>query len=275
MCTGSDAGTWTSGIAWWPSADPTRPNGRAHQLRLLLPDLAADPLATDATARQLDLDCDTQPASGGDCDDLRAAYHGGAADSCDGLDTNCDGQRYVPQSCIQSGVTCSLGGMTNTGVAMCDDEKGTLGACTPTAACACASNPQSCAHCVVDVIGTTAAKTFCAPAVGRLSLTGCSTTACTVEVVNATNGWGALVGTSETGPFTNKVSGVHSYVNIEAKKSGAFPFQMGSAGEVYLQVTDATNRVTIMPVDLQMSGDNNLCTPVPNAPTTSRMTCSP
>ncbi|MBL0212690.1 MAG: hypothetical protein IPQ07_02275 [Myxococcales bacterium] len=49
-----------------------------------------------------------------------------------------------------------------------------------------------------------------------MTLTACEATTCDVEVVGATTGWRAFIGTAETGPFTNRVVGVHN-VYLEAK----------------------------------------------------------
>jgi len=54
VCDG-EAGSWRSGAVW------KRPSG--PQIRLLLPDLAADPAATDAMLRDSDLDCDQYAAA--------------------------------------------------------------------------------------------------------------------------------------------------------------------------------------------------------------------
>ncbi|MEO7094368.1 MAG: putative metal-binding motif-containing protein, partial [Polyangiales bacterium] len=194
-------GEWKSGVAWFPIADTARPNGRAHQLRLLLPDVSTDAMATDATTRAADLDCDAHPADKNDCDDLRGAFYNGAAESCDGLDTNCDSQRYMARSCVATNTTCSVGPAA-TGVQICDDDAGTYGACS---ACMCAPSggSTSCISCTVDFTGTTAsAKAACSPSVGKILLPMCEDSGCTVEVATATNGWNGYISTLETGGFT-------------------------------------------------------------------------
>lgn len=267
---------WTSGVAWFPLADPARPNGRAHQLRLLLPDVGADPLATDATARAADLDCDAHPADANDCDDLRRAFYNGAAETCDGLDTNCDSERYLAQACTPQNATCTVTPNTPTGVQICDDNAGTLGACSPSAACLCAAGGGSpyCTSCTVDFPGgTTAAKTACSPSIGKILLPMCeSASACTVEVAAATNGWRGYISTVETGGFTTKLSGVHGAIYLEVKRSGALAATPNSIGEVYLLVTTAEGTVT-MPVQLLMNFQAAGCQSIPMG-SGSLMNCS-
>ena len=256
---------WTSGVAWFPTADPARPNGRARQLRLLLPDVGADPMATDATTRAADLDCDTHPADASDCDDLRRAFYDGAAETCDGLDTNCDSQRYLAQPCTPSNATCPVAPTTPSGVQLCDDDAGTLGACTPSAACLCAAGTSAyCTSCTVDFPGgTTSAKTACSPSVGKILLPMCqSPSVCTVEVAAGTNGWRGRISTMETGGFTTKLAGLHNAVYLEVKRSGSLPASTTSIGEVYLLVTNAQGTVTL-PVQMLMDFQTSECKAVP------------
>ncbi|CAN5896700.1 hypothetical protein BH11MYX3_BH11MYX3_13360 [soil metagenome] len=273
-----DQASWKSGVAWFPVADPARPNGRAHQLRLLLPDLAKDPAATDATMREDDLDCDQHPASSNDCDDLRGAFYAGAPESCDGLDTNCDSQRFVPQGCAQTNPSCTTLG-TSSGVQICDDDEGTLSACTPSAACLCSAGGGTsyCTRCVVEFTGPTASRAACSPSVGKVLLPPtCSNAGCTVEVGGATNAWRAYIGATETASFTTKLSGVHSAVYVEAKRSGMLPQSAGSIGEVYLLVTSAQGGTVTLPIQIEMNSEpNTACPPVPGGNGTSRMICSP
>ena len=273
---GTGLGDWKSGVAWFPVADPERPNGRAHQLRLLLPDVAADPLATDATGRAADLDCDTHPADASDCDDLRRAFYSGAAETCDGLDTNCDSQRYLAQSCTPQNATCTVTPNTPTGVQLCDDNAGTLGGCSESAACLCAATGGSatgCVSCVVDFAsGTTSAKTACSPSVGKILLPMCEGGGCTVEVAAATNGWRGYVSTLETTGFTTKLANIHNSVYLEVKRSGSLPASSTSVGEVYLLVTNAQGTVTV-PVQMLMNFQAAACRAIPMG-SGSQMNCS-
>ncbi len=267
--------SWKSGMAWFPTADPARPNGRARQLRLLLPDVGADPMATDATARAADLDCDTHPADASDCDDLRRVFYNGAAESCDGLDTNCDSERYIAQTCTPANATCTVTSGTPTGVQICDDEAGTLGACSPTAACLCSAGASPyCTSCTVDFPGgTTSGKTACSPSVGKILLPMCeSGGACTVEVAAGTNGWRGSISTLETGGFTTKLSGVHGSVYLEVKRSGALPATLTSIGEVYLLVTTPQATVTV-PIQMLMNFQATECLAIPMG-SASRMNCT-
>lgn len=269
-----DQEPWRSGVAWFPVVDPARPEGRAHQLRLLLPDVSVDPAATDASAREADLDCDQHPAANNDCDDLRSAYYNGAAESCDGFDTNCDSQRFIPQGCTPTNAACNVSNPATAGVQICDDTAGTLTACTPSAACLCSSAGGSayCTKCTVDFTGSAATKAACSPSVGKVTLTACEATSCDVEVVGATTGWRAFIGTAETGPFTNRVVGVHN-VYLEAKFGPMLAPTTGSIGEIYLRLTSASG-TTLMPIQMEMGADGQ-CAPIPNGMGTSRMTCSP
>lgn len=258
---------WQSGIAWV---------AHTRQLRLLLPDISEDPMATDATARGLDLDCDAHDAEDADCDDLRGSFYNGAPESCDGLDTNCDSVRYVPEACTQSALACNIGAGTASGVRVCDDEEGTQGACTPSAACLCGTGASNgCTRCIVDFTGPTSARTACSPSVGQIHLAVCEGTACTVEVAGATPPWRAFIGTADTGPFTTKLQNVHT-VFLEAKRSGALPFAAGNIGEAYLLVTPNGSATTVtLPIQFEMSSDSQQCTPLSNPSVGSKMTCSP
>lgn len=271
-CGREASGLWTSGVAWFPIADPALPSARQHQLRLLLPDLAADATATDATARAADLDCDQHPAADSDCDDLRTAYFSGAPDSCDGFDTNCDAQHFVPQGCNSVG-SCTVTPGTSSGVQICDDETGTLGQCTPSAACLC-TDGSTCAKCTIDFMGNAANSAACSPSVGRLSFQMCGALGCTIEVAGATNGWRAFISTAETGPFGTILTNAHGPVFVEAKLGQTLPVTLGSIGEIYFLVTPANSPTVTVPIQLEMKSPSQ-CTPIPNGMGTSRMTCSP
>lgn len=265
--------TWTSGVAWFPLADAARPDGRAHQLRLLLPDRSADALATDATARAADLDCDAHPADANDCDDLRRAFYRGAAESCDGLDTNCDSERYLPQPCTAQNTTCQLAPTTQTGVQLCDDDAGTLGACSATAECLCAASGASgCTTCTVDFLGSASAKTACSPSVGKVKLPMCEDVPCSVEVAAATNGWRAYISTLETGGFTTKLANITSSLYLEVKRSDTLPASTTGIGEVYLLVTTPLGTSTV-PIQMRMAADAQVCHPI-SMGSASQMNCA-
>lgn len=261
------SGEWRSGVAWFPVDG-------AHQLRLLLPDVAADPMATDATPRPADLDCDAHPADASDCDDLRRAFHSGAAETCDGLDTNCDSQRYLAQSCTPTNATCTVVPTAPTGVQLCDDDAGTLGACSATAACLCAAGNGSpyCTQCVVDFIGATGAKAPCSPSIGKILLPMCEGGGCTVEVAAATNGWRGYISTLETGGFTTKLVGIHNAVYLEVELGGTLPASAASLGEVYLLVTTPQSTITL-PVQMLMNAQASECQEI-SMGSGSKMICS-
>src|SRR5438270_4037800 len=92
QCARQDQSTFESGVAWRPAA--------GGELRVLLPD---QPGEMDATQRPLDLDCDAHEVTAGDssddCDDTRPHFHRDATDVCDGMDTNCDGARFIAVDC--------------------------------------------------------------------------------------------------------------------------------------------------------------------------------
>ena len=117
-CYHADQTTWPSGIAWRTAA--------GRELRVLFPDQGE---GTDATTRELDLDCDghvvTPADASADCDDTRGWFHPGAVEACDGYDTNCDGSPYVVSACPQTTGGCTSN--PSSGVALCDDTTGTPG----------------------------------------------------------------------------------------------------------------------------------------------------
>ncbi|MBL9012843.1 MAG: putative metal-binding motif-containing protein [Myxococcales bacterium] len=264
-CSTRDQTAWRSGYAW---------STATHELRLLLPDTGTDPTASDATERAADLDCDAHAADENDCDDVRGRYFLGAAESCDGLDTNCDGQRYQATGCTQSDVVCNIVGGQN-GVQICDDDAGTLGACTPTAGCACSSatGGGGCARCQVVFTGATASKAACSPSVGKLHLESCPPNGCTVELAGATNGWKGYVGPMESGPFSTKLTGAPGYFYLEAKRTGTLAQTQLPVGEIYLLVTNDQGTYTL-PVQMDMYATDACPLLVPGG-SSSRMICSP
>ena len=96
-CTRDDQSTFLSGVVWRPQA--------GGELRLMMPD---DPLSTDATQRKLDMDCDDHEVmvddSSADCDDTRARFYAGAAEVCNGENSNCDSIPYLVVPC--TGTRC-------------------------------------------------------------------------------------------------------------------------------------------------------------------------
>jgi hypothetical protein len=262
----SNAGPFESGIAWQP--------GDTAQLRLLLP---ADGTA-DASSRTLDMDCDLHEVPDDDCDDLRAAFFVGSRETCDGLDTNCDGARLELVACDLPAGTCGPTSSTD-GVAMCiDREGGQLGACTGDPQCLCANgNPGPCTKCILDFQAGTAANLAqpCAPAAGLLALPECDANrACIVEVMPVPGPWRAQVSVLPDGPFQGKVTGVIDKVHLRVELAGTEEVAgtlASSVGEVFLGVSNTLGRRHVG-VDLQLAN----IAPAPCAiADTHAMLCSP
>ncbi len=257
-CLDQAAEAWTSGVAWKPDTGP--------QLRLLLADLAADPDATDATMRGADLDCDAFDAADDDCDDLRDAYHPGQPETCDGLDTDCDGQRLEVQQCVlPNGTTCS--GM---GVSLCTDQGANAIStqCQPDPTCACLdASGNNCARCILDTrLGSVGATTraACAPAIGKLHLDNYCEGNCTIEVVDVDGGFEVTVSNQEQGPFAASTQ-TPGHVYLRAKKGAqSYPvptMTFTSVGRVYLAVVHE-NRTAAVNVDLEITDEaRDACQP--------------
>jgi hypothetical protein len=226
--------TWRSGIAWRP--------GDGTQLRLLLPDLAADPSATDARTRPLDLDCDAHDAPDADCDDLRANYHAGPQDACDGEDTNCDGQRLLVQQCPLEAGVCDTGPAM--GVQLCDDTTGQpIGTCASDPACACRNGDPTCHRCMLDFQPTPSPDTqsTCTPAVDSISLAAyCSANEpCTVDVLPRGGRFEAKISSEALSGFGSRVTDVHGEIFLLVKhEAGELPgVADASVGAIYLAIT--------------------------------------
>lgn len=255
-CTHDDQSTFTSGIAWRP--------GTGGELRLLLPDHGSD-----ATGRALDLDCDGQAvspaASAGsddDCDDTRAAFHAGAAESCDGLDTDCDGQSYLAVACT-SGNACP-DPSTGMGIALCDDTTGMVGACQADPGCSCATSGNAgCTQCVIaHPLGTTVGQISpCQPGIGILSTQGlCEGGTCQVDVALVRGGWEAKVATTDQGSFDRVATGVTGSFALEARRpegpGASIPGRPGTqTGEVDLVIIDPAGAAHLVGVALMFDGD--------------------
>lgn len=231
-------GGQTSGFAWRPGAT---------QLRLLL----GEGDSADATARAADLDCDGHDATRADCDDLRATFHPGMAEHCDGIDSNCDFARTVVQSCADS--QCSDGG-----VQLCDDRSGeAVGACVDNAQCACADN--ACNRCTLTYVDTAALdrKAPCAPAIGKMHFPQCTLggAPCTIEV-HGSGPWVGYIAASPTGSFSTKLADVTSgYAYLEVKLAGTSEVEgapRASVGSLNLVITQS-NQSMLVPVDLGLA----------------------
>lgn len=257
----SDAGSWRSGAVWKRADGP--------QIRLLLPDLAEDVGATDAMLRSSDLDCDAHAASDAedaedadDCDDLRAAYHPGQTETCDGEDKDCDGRRLeVIEGCaVANSPTCGT-----TGIALCieaPDQTPVQSTCRASAACACTSTAggtpsPGCAGCALGWTTATAGGTPCAPSIGKMHFEQCTTSApCTIDLVEVIGPWEIKIAAAAIGPYSNQVIGLTNDVYIRATYLGTtVPVPSApTLGAANLGVTGGTQqaRAAIVPVNLNL-----------------------
>jgi hypothetical protein len=179
-------------------------------------------------------------------------------------------------------VPCTGTGMcaaANTGVALCDDATGTVGACSDDATCACTtSGGGACTKCVMT-FGHGADSTEvspCQPGVGVLSTSGaCENGPCVVSVVGVRNGWDVTVASTSQGPFAPTAIGVVSSFAIKARRPEGPGFSMkgvpsGSVGTADLVIISGTTK-KLVSVDLELATQQSACSG--NGPFT--MTCSP
>lgn len=267
--------SWRSGAVWKGASGP--------QIRLLLPDVGADPAATDAMQRTSDLDCDRYSADQRDCDDLRTAYHAGQTETCDGQDTDCDGKRMeLLEGCmLTNNLNCSA-----MGVQLCSEPSGetmATGVCTPTAVCGCARPPgggpipPGCNSCSLLAIPGSSGLTPCAPSVGKLHIEECAAAGCTIEVVDIEGPWEIKIGPQIDGPFSGKLTGITTgYYYIRANYLGTATFPIGSPtiGAAYVGIQGLlSGRPVVMPVNLdfkdQVTSDQCAATGI------NYMTCYP
>lgn len=157
--------------------------------------------AGDAGNLPLDLDCDGIAATQGDCDDLASTVHPGAAEMCDGIDSDCGQDPVWADPCIVSNPvdTCP----TPVGRARCDERIPGETACAeiPTPGCPVGMGPLL--ICTVGHVGG-ASVTACSPDVGEVSLPDdlCPNGQCTVDApAFQGGGWRATVATDPSGPY--------------------------------------------------------------------------
>ncbi len=234
-CGASDT-AFVSGIVWRSAS--------GREVRVMLPDpgaLAADPL--DATLRPLDLDCDgvtvAVAASSNDCDDTRARFHAGAADVCDGEDTNCDGAPYVIESCHAT-ESCAA----STGVRLCADATQERSSCMTDNVCTCAvdSTNSGCRRCIITAAATSAGEQMCLPALdAMIGTNGTCSAGCTIGVVATHGGWTAQVAPSAQGPFAATAAGVTSSYALRVTRADTSVGNPGmSVGSVDLVIISST-----------------------------------
>lgn len=272
-CTRDDQTTWHSGIVWRPHA--------GGELRLVFPDGSGG----DATGRPLDLDCDGHAVSpddaSDDCDDTRSAFHAGAAEACDGEDTNCDAIETLAVPCTPAGGTVCADPSTQMGVALCDDRTGTVGACMSDPGCLCAQNAPGCVRCILqDATNDPPPNQVvpCQPGVGQVSTQNLCDggSPCTVQVLAVRGGWDARVGTTASGPFGSVAVAVGSSFYLRAKRpegpGAAIPGAPGhTVGRVDVNVVDVTGASHYMGIDLEMDTSDAVC----DASGPYQMACSP
>lgn len=245
-CAENDGG-WRSGLAWQPPA--------GLQLRLLLPDPDGDS-RLDATSRPLDLDCDGYAADARDCDDVRVRYNPGAAEQCDGEDTNCDGSHFAITACGPSTTTCGPG--TLDGIQFCRDEgEGTvLGECVGDPACQCRSGGP-CARCTLPFEGAAPVKP-CAPALGKLANLGACTlaTPCTVEVIQDDGPWEATLAADPQGSFERRavVTTGEAWLRVKFQLTSLSAPGGASVGAVHLAISVGGTAPRYVGIDLQLQG---------------------
>ncbi len=272
-CPGEDQTEFTSGIAW-------RPLG-GGELRILMPNDGSD----DASNRDLDLDCDGKIVKPDDarpdCDDMRAKFHRGAPDVCDGLDTDCDGAQVMAADCTSADVLCT-NPQTNTqspGVELCDDRTGEALGCHANATCGCLAG-TGCISCIAQVVAG-ATQGFvrpCQPAIGMLSTYGkCSASEpCDVEVVQTSDDWRIEIAPVGTTSFGDRAFGVTDAMLIKAKHGPDSTYeQMGAPlstlSDVSLALIQKDGTIHYTPVRLQVD-EGAIRSECPMTPT---LTCYP
>jgi hypothetical protein len=213
-CAHDDGTEYESGIVW-RAAD-------GEEYRILLPNDGG----LDATGRPLDLDCDehavTAETSHEDCDDTRDAYYRGAADTCDGQDTNCDGATTLTQECsLPSNICNSPFGVT--GVSLCSEDTQVSTACAASAYCGCNAS-GGCHACVVpfepSVTDPDTLVHPCQPIVGAYGTNRCTTDKpCDVEIVAVRGEWKVKISPPATNQWGTRATGIAGSLAIKVEHS--------------------------------------------------------
>ncbi|MGN6111308.1 MAG: putative metal-binding motif-containing protein [Kofleriaceae bacterium] len=240
-----------SGLVW------RRANG---QLRVVLP-LDGGKDAMPRLADGIDLDCDEStpgisgdarrvPASDDrkDCDDTSAAFHPGAAEACNGIDDDCDGEvapLAVEHDCPLESSRCST-------VRVCDDTvaHGSTGVCQ--------APGSPCLRCkpALESRDSGQAKRACGGR-GRLELPGCIG-ACRATLVDAPAGWEVEIGplsdpSVRFGMFDRfdkpiNESGVALYLDSDRD----WPSSLVTAGTFAIFVETPANQRFVVPYEISL-----------------------
>ncbi len=248
-------GATNSGFVWHPMA--------GGELRVLLSDDG------DALMRPLDLDCDNDTADDAtapDCDDTRASFYAGAVETCDGQDTNCDGELVpVATPCTPPDEpTCS-------GVRYCEDvANGQPQDCLPTGSCA-ASDAFTCT--ILDK-GTGSIYAPCVDDAGQLLIPDlkCSSAApCLISVSTSPTNWRTSLATTQPALGVSPLQAITVTTDnfwIEDTLVGQLTSNTSVLGEVDLAVERSGMPTANISVTLSI-GSMGECVPVPTA-----MACS-
>ena len=272
-CYHDDRTTYASGLVWHTVA--------GEQYRLLFPNDGG----LDATGRKLDMDCDdhevTPESSYRDCDDTRTAYNRGAADVCDGEDTNCDGAQTIATECNSSEDCVDPFGAN--GVQLCNDTTEVSTTCQPTATCACTQGSTvGCHFCMVPFEASLAMPNAadivhpCQPATGMMRTQHCTDlNRCDVEIVGVRGGWKAKISSAQANSFGSRADDVGEYLAIRIERIDGVDDEIpGSAsmlvGDVHLAFT--TSEGTFYS-GIELKLEQLIRDSCPVAPATAMLTC--
>lgn len=250
-----------SGIAW-------RPVGT--QLRLLLPDRSVDRDATDASDRPRDLDCDGHVADDSDCDDLRAKFHAGAEEACDGQDFDCD---FRQRELVPCSVDTICG--ATTGVAVCDDTPGgTANPATCAAEPECVCEGGQCPQCLIEFEASAVGEvTPCTPALASHVLVTDCEGGCTVEVLKRLDDpFKVTIALPDSNQFADKLTGVVDKIDIRAQAVTPL-MAVGNdvVGGIFLAVIRPNGAVQLVSFAIRLHEQAGQCVAAGNNP----MSCTP
>lgn len=263
-CPRDDQTSYASGIVWRTST--------GEEYRILLPSDGTQ----DATTRMLDMDCDahevTAESSHRDCDDTRSEYNRGAADACDGADTNCDGAEILQEECPGNTATC-VSPFGNTGVRVCSEETQVRTQCAPSAYCACQAG-VNCHACSVPFEASIAEPANdalvhpCQPVIGTFQTPFCSDLkTCQVDIVEVRGEWKVKISPPEMNLFGSRATGITGPLAVKVEhfdgptheEEGDVnnPFVNRPLAEVDLAVTNETGTFFV-PLLIRLQEDHSL-----------------